>query len=294
MAKLDRQTQEIFCSQGGSQQITAFGTAKNDTPTYTSDIAQIQNNNFLYGWTSALLPDKAPFKEDSNGLFYLLTRQLAYLFQEGIPEYDPNTNYSQNAFARGISSADIYVSLIPDNKGNPLSYPYWKLLFEVDNDNGEITPTAQYEIGTPQMTLSNTLLSNEIWLEGATVSRTQYANLFKIYGTTYGAGNGTTTFKLPDFRNRAIWGANTFGYLNAGLPNISGSASALISLYNKQPSVLSGCFTSGDKILHGLQGHTVFAVKALNFNASLSNPIYGASNTVQPPAIKVRVKTRYQ
>jgi microcystin-dependent protein/Tfp pilus assembly protein PilV len=37
---------------------------------------------------------------------------------------------------------------------------------------------------------------------GAAVSRTLYANLFAAIGTTYGAGNGSTTFNLPDSRGR--------------------------------------------------------------------------------------------
>lgn len=47
------------------------------------------------------------------------------------------------------------------------------------------------------------------WLEenGAAVSRTTYANLFAIIGTRYGAGNGSTTFNLPDSRGYAkrVW-----------------------------------------------------------------------------------------
>ena len=36
---------------------------------------------------------------------------------------------------------------------------------------------------------------------GATVSRSTYSALFAIVGTTYGAGNGSTTFGLPDLQN---------------------------------------------------------------------------------------------
>jgi phage-related tail fiber protein len=40
------------------------------------------------------------------------------------------------------------------------------------------------------------------WLKanGALVSRTTYASLFTVIGTTYGAGDGSTTFALPDMR----------------------------------------------------------------------------------------------
>jgi microcystin-dependent protein len=42
------------------------------------------------------------------------------------------------------------------------------------------------------------------WLlaDGSAVSRTTYASLFAVVGTTYGAGNGTTTFNIPDMRGR--------------------------------------------------------------------------------------------
>jgi len=46
------------------------------------------------------------------------------------------------------------------------------------------------------------------WLEcnGAAISRTTYANLFAAIGTLYGAGNGTTTFNLPDLRGMFVRG----------------------------------------------------------------------------------------
>jgi microcystin-dependent protein len=38
--------------------------------------------------------------------------------------------------------------------------------------------------------------------DGANVSRTIYAALFTVIGTTFGAGDGTTTFTVPNFKNR--------------------------------------------------------------------------------------------
>lgn len=48
----------------------------------------------------------------------------------------------------------------------------------------------------------------EGWLlcAGQTVSRETYAGLFAAIGTTYGAGNGSTTFRLPDLRGEFIRG----------------------------------------------------------------------------------------
>jgi microcystin-dependent protein len=49
------------------------------------------------------------------------------------------------------------------------------------------------------------------WLlcDGTAVSRTTYATLFGLLSTTYGAGNGSTTFNLPDMRGRMPMGAGT-------------------------------------------------------------------------------------
>lgn len=49
------------------------------------------------------------------------------------------------------------------------------------------------------------------WLicDGSAVSRTTYATLFALFSTTYGAGDGSTTFNLPDLRGRAIVGKGT-------------------------------------------------------------------------------------
>lgn len=47
--------------------------------------------------------------------------------------------------------------------------------------------------------------------QGQTVSRTTYAGLFTAIGTTYGAGDGSTTFALPDLRTRVPVGQNGSG-----------------------------------------------------------------------------------
>jgi microcystin-dependent protein len=70
---------------------------------------------------------------------------------------------------------------------------------------------AQYSTPTGMLVHSVTLNMGEGWLlcDGSEVSRTTYANLFAQIGTRYGAGNGTTTFALPDCRGRSIIGAGS-------------------------------------------------------------------------------------
>ena len=62
------------------------------------------------------------------------------------------------------------------------------------------------------------------WLlcDGTAVNRTTYADLFAVIGTTYGVGDGSTTFNLPALRSRFPVGAGSFAVLGAN----EGSAEA--------------------------------------------------------------------
>ncbi|QKN87915.1 putative tail fiber protein [Acinetobacter phage vB_AbaP_Alexa] len=59
---------------------------------------------------------------------------------------------------------------------------------------------------------------------GQAVSRTTYANLFAAIGTTYGAGDGSTTFNLPDCRGRATAGKDNMGGTAASRLTTAGAA----------------------------------------------------------------------
>ena len=54
---------------------------------------------------------------------------------------------------------------------------------------------------------------------GANVSRTTYARLFAVFGTSYGVGDGSTTFGTPDLRGRTIFGLDNMGGSDAGRLN---------------------------------------------------------------------------
>jgi len=66
------------------------------------------------------------------------------------------------------------------------------------------------------------------WLlcAGQTVSRTQYSGLFLTIGTTYGAGDGSTTFALPDLRGRVPAGKDDMNGSAANRLTIVGSGTA--------------------------------------------------------------------
>jgi len=77
------------------------------------------------------------------------------------------------------------------------------------------------------------------WLlcDGTAVSRTTYAALFALIGSTYGAGNGSTTFNVPDLRGRIPIGAGT-GAQNGG--SGTGAISGGTALTNRVRGAFAG------------------------------------------------------
>jgi microcystin-dependent protein len=71
-------------------------------------------------------------------------------------------------------------------------------------------------------------LVNGAWLpcDGTAVSRSVYSKLFAVIGTTYGAGDGSTTFNLPDFQGRSPLCADVQGPTDSNLGSTDGVALA--------------------------------------------------------------------
>ena len=124
---------------------------------------------------------------------------------------------------------------------------------------------------------------------GAAVNRTTYVNLFNKIGTTYGAGDGSTTFNLPNTVARFLEGGIGAGaYYEAGLPNITGNISTF-------KSSISGAFVGSNNTSRydGWNDNEDEYAVSTSFDASRSNSIYGASTTVQPPAMTVIYCIKY-
>lgn len=79
---------------------------------------------------------------------------------------------------------------------------------------------------------------------GQAVSRTTYAALFSVISTTYGAGDGSTTFNLPDLRGRGL----------AGVDNMGGSAANRITSATSGITGTTLGAAGGDQRLH-THGH---------------------------------------
>lgn len=94
----------------------------------------------------------------------------------------------------------------------------WINILSLDQGNGVSIPELQVGLVAPFA--FTTPPSGWLECDGAAISRTAYSNLFTAIGTTFGSGDGSTTFDLPDLRGeflrgwdngRGVDGSRTFG-----------------------------------------------------------------------------------
>ncbi len=81
---------------------------------------------------------------------------------------------------------------------------------------------------------------------GQAVSRTTYATLFAVISTTYGVGDGSTTFNLPDMRGRSA----------IGLDNLGGSAASRVAAATSRGQA-AGAETANLAHTHTTSGHVL-------------------------------------
>lgn len=94
------------------------------------------------------------------------------------------------------------------------------------------------------------------WLKanGAAVSRSAYAALFLVVGTTYGAGDGATTFNLPDLRGEFVRGFDDGRGVDSG--RVFGSAQASQMQSHTHTGAVTGATgTSGAQLEGGIEGN---------------------------------------
>ena len=134
---------------------------------------------------------------------------------------------------------------------------------------------------------------------GGEISRTTYSALFDVIGTTYGSGDGSTTFNLPNLTDRFLQGSTTSGTVkNAGLPNITGVLNNEVGNAVRAWGGYQGALFNGanePQTRDPVADLSAFLNKPANFgfDASRSSSIYGSSATVQPPALTCLICIKY-
>lgn len=128
---------------------------------------------------------------------------------------------------------------------------------------------------------------------GQEVSRFTYAKLYEVIGDTYGAGDGATTFGLPNLIDRFIEGSeSSVGQtLAPGLPNITAGFTAYTYQNGSPTGKMKSTISNTNQSQSGGGGDRTFVTFSLD--ASRDSGIYGKSNTVQPPAVKMLYIIKY-
>ncbi len=118
-------------------------------------------------------------------------------------------------------------------RNNTLLNQLFGWLLDVDgNLSEEAAASIESYIGPIGMIVmwGGSSIPSDSWLvcNGQAVSRATYPILYERYGTTWGVGDGSTTFNLPNFQDRLPIGAGA----NAGLGQQAGSGTATLSQSN--------------------------------------------------------------
>ena len=153
--------------------------------------------------------------------------------------------------------------------------------------------------------LRPTLRDGYIKANGATVKASEYPRLlawvqeagmtvtaeqYKTDCSKYVYDAAQDKLMLPNMTGHVLQGGETVKSVKAGLPNITGSG---VRLDNMAWESQIGSFYAGAQT--GLGWGELYTERGsiLMFDASRSNPIYGASDTVQPPAFSMIAQIKY-
>lgn len=107
---------------------------------------------------------------------------------------------------------------------------------------------------------------------GAEISRETYSELFAVIGAVYGAGDGSTTFKIPDLRGEFIRGWDNARGIDASRAIGSAQADAFKSHYHSIPAIYPGSLGSSGYIPFAGSTGTMDAVNTMTTGGTETRP----------------------
>ena len=274
----------------------AYNGEKNtipDAPT-GSFLASVQEGFPPITWTPKKNGGLPPAGQDFNGIFNLISQFYFFTQNGGTYTFNQSVSDAIGGYPEGARlwyvDDDGQASLLRSTKGNNtdnfVTNPEvigtsWVLdIVTQGYVQEQLEPikesiVARLPAGIIAAWPGNTPPDGWLVCNGATISRTTYADLFAAIGTTFGAGDGTTTFKLPDYQGDFLR-----GYLS-GTSSAIGTRQAE-GLPNHTHNVTIPAQSSGGQG-HGSQTPVCpTKVNQTYTTGNASNSIYGASSHVTP------------
>lgn len=242
---------------------------------------------------TALTPAEAkegwPFKEivDSskfNQALYEYSTISQMIEKYGFLPWSANTDYVEGSYALGTDGTiyravqDTGPSSTAFNPVNDTTNTYWETWLD----------SMDLMVGDIKSSVRTANHGSWILCNGQAISRTTYSKLFAIIGTNFGAGDGSTTFNVPDYRGKFLrgLGGNSAGNMQTtqaeGLPNITGNFQAM---QRSGYTTTGGAFYNANGgVIHSGSSHTPTNATygGFYFNANRSSAIYGANTHVTP------------
>ena len=105
--------------------------------------------------------------------------------------------------------------------------------------------TNRSEVGTIKPWGKATAPVGYVLCDGAAISRTDYADLFAVISTTYGAGNGSTTFNVPNLQGKTPQGYDGSTY---NLAATGGANTVTVAVTNNQAVSATSTVTNNQSV----------------------------------------------
>ena len=134
MSRLERKHQKVFA--GSATNNGVFGSLQAETKQYSNDVETLQSlPAYDDGWNAATISsEKLPPLEEFQSLGYIDSYQLAYLFQEGCPEYNSSATYYKGSIVKVIGdngNYTIYGCKVDDTTGiDPTNTANWFKVYD--------------------------------------------------------------------------------------------------------------------------------------------------------------------
>ena len=135
-----------------------------------------------------------------------------------------------------------------------------------------IPPVTSFDAGMVQMFANTTVPTGWLECDGAAVSRSTYATLFAAIGTTYGSGDGSSTFTLPDMRGEFPRGWDN----TRGVDNGRGIGSTQADQMEQHNHALRGNSGGAIQVLFG-ESNVIAGIQ--NFGGDFSSSTATIKNT---------------
>jgi microcystin-dependent protein len=249
------------------------------------------NYQLPFGSNPNALPiSRSPF----NGILFDITSAIQEWQTQAIPNFITSSDNGGSPYPYPIyalvryddgGGMQVYENLVDNNLTTPGTDFSWQVV-----SGGSLG----YKPGDFKLYAGGSLQSGFLFTDGAAVSRTTYARLFAAIGTLWGAGDGLTTFNVPNIQRRTLIGSGGTGSAVIGnaVGNIGGEEAHLMDIselvsHNHGAGTgfdfLKAATTSGGGT-EGIQG----TVSPLNYTPQPNTDNAGggqAFNIIQPSAV---------